>query len=264
LEVKVLEELVLYNVKEGIATITLNRPESLNSLSFQTLLALRGIIDEIRADRSLRVVIITGSGSKAFCTGADLKERVGMTQDQVRRFIFTIRETFSSLAKLPIPVICAINGIAIGGGTELALACDLRLAADHAVLGLTEVSLGIIPGAGGTQRLPRLIGVGKAKELIFTGRKVSAGEALTIGMVNKVTTGENLLAEAYKLAAEMAANAPLAVRQAKLAINHGLEMDLDNGLVLESSAYEVLIPTKDRLEGLAAFKEKRKPIYLGE
>ena len=259
-----MKELVLYNVKEGIATVTMNRPDSLNSLSFPTLLELRRIVDEIRADRSLRVVIITGSGSKAFCTGADLKERAEMTQDQVRRFIFTIRETFSSLAQLPIPVICALNGIALGGGTELALACDLRLAADHAVLGLTEVSLGIIPGAGGTQRLPRLIGVGKAKELIFTGRKISAGEALTIGMVNKMTTGGNLLAEAYKLAAEMAANAPLAVQQAKLAINHGLEMDLSNGLALESNAYEVLIPTKDRLEGLAAFKEKRKPIYLGE
>jgi len=247
-----------------MATITLNRPESLNALSFPTLMELRRIITDLRSQRSIRVVIITGSGSKAFCTGADLKERAGMTHDEVCRFIFTIRETFSAIAQLPVPVICALNGIALGGGTELALACDLRIAAEHAVMGLTEVSLGIIPGAGGTQRLPRLIGVGKAKELIFTGRKVMAPEALELGLVNKVVPGENLLAEACRLAGEIADNAPVAVQQAKLAINHGLEMDLANGLVLESNAYEVCIPTRDRLEGLAAFREKRKPVYSGE
>ncbi|MCK9905687.1 enoyl-CoA hydratase-related protein, partial [Frankia sp. Cpl3] len=198
---------------------------------------------------------MTGAGEKAFCAGADLKERRAMSEQQVQLFVRTIRDTFSELDRLPKPVIAAINGIALGGGTELALACDLRVLSETAEMGLTETSLGIIPGAGGTQRLPRLIGKGKAKELIFTARRVSSTEALEIGLVNRVVQAENVMSAALELAQQIVQNAPIALAQAKFAIDYGLEADLATGLAIESNAYQVTIPTKDRLEGLEAFKE---------
>lgn len=187
-----------------------------------------------------------------------------MTPVQVKEYIRTIRDTFTTLEDLGKPVIAAINGLALGGGTELALACDIRLAADSALLGLTETSLGIIPGAGGTQRLPRLVGKGKAKELIFTARKVPAAEAHAIGLVEHVYPAERLLDEALAMAEIMAANGPVALEQAKYAINAGSETDLKTGLLFESRAYDVILSTRDRLEGLAAFREKRRPHYIGE
>lgn len=251
--------------KEGaVGVLTLNRPEVYNCLNLETLFTLRRLIAEIDADREIRAVIVTGAGEKAFCSGADLKERRTMTDLQVQLYIRTIRDTFSELERLPKPVIAAINGVALGGGTELALACDLRVMSESAQMGLTETSLGIIPGAGGTQRLPRLIGKGKAKELIFTARRVHAEEALAIGLVNRTTPPDQVMASALALAEEMAANAPLALAQAKFAIDYGMEADLATGLAVESSAYQVLIPTRDRLEGLEAFREKRKPVYRGE
>jgi methylglutaconyl-CoA hydratase len=245
-----------------IATILLNRPEKANSLSVQMLTELQEIIQNIKYNRSIRCVIITGAGEKAFCAGADLKERATMNDQEVRKTVALIRKTINDIEELPKPVIAAINGVALGGGTELALACDIRIAGENAVLGLTETSLGIIPGAGGTQRLTRLIGKGKAKELIYTAKKVSANEAKQIGLVEYVE--EDFLEKAYSLAQLICKNAPIAITQAKLAIDKGCEMDLQAGLAFEQAAYEITIPTKDRLEGLKAFKEKRPPNYIGE
>ncbi|HEY9855996.1 MAG TPA: enoyl-CoA hydratase [Stenomitos sp.] len=259
-----MEQVVLTERRGPVVILTLNRPDKMNALSFPTLLMLREAIESVRFDAEVRVVIITGAGEKSFSAGADLKERATMTPVQVKEFIRTIRDTFTAIEDLGKPVIAAVNGVALGGGTELALACDIRLAADTATLGLTETGLGIIPGAGGTQRLPRLVGKGKAKELIFTARKVSAAEAREIGLVEQVFPADRLLDEALAMAEQIAQNGPVAVEQAKYAINAGFETDLKTGLLFESRAYDVIIPTKDRLEGLAAFREKRKPVYLGE
>ncbi|MFD1426726.1 enoyl-CoA hydratase/carnithine racemase [Kroppenstedtia sanguinis] len=256
--------LVEWERKEGISILTLNRPEVSNALNMSALQQLREIAEELRHSQATRVVVVTGAGEKAFCAGADLKERRGFTEDQVRRYIHMIRETFDAVASLPRPVIAAVNGVAFGGGMELALACDLRIADEHAVLGLTETSLGIIPGAGGTQRLARLIGTARAKELIFTAKRITAQEGEALGLLNQVVRGGTVMEAALEMAAQINENAPLALAQAKYAINHGSETDLATGLVMETQAYERLIPTKDRLEGLQAFKEKRKPIYLGE
>lgn len=258
------QQLVLEERKDQVVVLTLNRPEVMNSFNFGLLLALKERIEAIQFDPEVRVVIITGAGEKAFCAGADLKERATYSEQQVREFIFTIRNLFTFIEYLNKPVIGAVNGIALGGGTELALACDLRIASSKASMGLTETRLAIIPGAGGTQRLPRLVGRGKAKELIFTGRRVDAQEALDIGLVNKVCPPESLLEECLKMAGMICETGPIAIQQAKYAINYGLETDLHTGLAIESNAYWVTIPSEDRLEGLAAFREKRKPVYKGK
>jgi methylglutaconyl-CoA hydratase len=250
--------------KEHTAIVTINRPEVHNALNMPALQALQSAIETLTDHPKARAVIITGAGEKAFCAGADLKERRTMDDREVRRFIRLIRDTFTRIEQMPQPVIAAINGFAFGGGTELALACDIRISEQHAVMGLTETSLGIIPGAGGTQRLPRLVGKAKAKEWIFTAQKITASEAEKRGLVNEVTEKGKALETACRLAGRIGENAPLAVRQAKLAIDRGLETDLMTGLALETSAYETLIPTKDRQEGLKAFAEKRKPRYTGE
>jgi enoyl-CoA hydratase/carnithine racemase len=258
------EKVLLVEEKDGIAVLTLNRPKVMNSFSVALLHSLKEQVDALKFDNNVRVVIITGAGQKAFCAGADLKERATFDELQVKEFIFTIRNLFTAIEYLNKPVIAAINGVALGGGTELALACDIRIAAMNASMGLTETRLAIIPGAGGTQRLPRLIGRGKAKELIFTGRRVDAREALEIGLVNQICDPESLLEECQKMAAMICETGPIAIEQAKYAINYGLETDLQTGLGIESNAYWVTIPTEDRLEGLAAFQEKRKPVYKGK
>ncbi|MBU1162372.1 MAG: enoyl-CoA hydratase/isomerase family protein [Proteobacteria bacterium] len=260
-----MEDMVLLvEERDGIAILTLNRAEVMNSFNFALLQALKEQIEALKFNNNIRVVIITGSGQKAFCAGADLKERTTYSEIQVKTFIFTIRNLFTSIENLNKPVIAAINGVALGGGTELALACDIRISSMNALMGLTETRLAIIPGAGGTQRLPRLIGRGKAKELIFTGRRVDAQEALQIGLVNQICEQESLLDECLKMAAMICEAGPIAIEQAKYAINYGLETDLHTGLGIESNAYWVTIPTEDRLEGLAAFQEKRKPVYKGK
>lgn len=258
------DETLLVEKQDGVMVLTLNRPEVMNSFNFAMLNALKEQIDAIRYDNDIRVVIVTGSGHKAFCAGADLKERADLNEVQVKEFIFTIRNLFTSIEYLNKPVIAAINGVALGGGTELCLACDIRIAAMNATMGLTETRLAIIPGGGGTQRLPRLIGRGKAKELIFTGRRVDAKEALQIGLVNQICENEDLVDECRKMASVICETGPIAIEQAKYAINYGLETDLHTGLGIESNAYWVTIPTEDRLEGLAAFREKRKPVYKGK
>ncbi len=248
---------------EHIGIITLNRLEAANALSLQLLDELNEIFGEIENNNSIRCVIITGAGNKSFCAGADLKERRGMTEEEVIKTVTYIGETISNIEKLKVPVIAAINGVAFGGGLELALACDIRIVANHVKMGLTETSLAIIPGAGGTQRLPRLIGTGQAKRLIYTAMRIEADEAYKIGLVESIVQPENLLQEAKQLAVKIASNGPIAVKQVKEAINKGIETDLNSGLNIEHQCYKQTIPTEDRLEGLQAFKEKRKPNYKG-
>lgn len=250
-------------LENGIGLITLNRPEAANAMSIQLLTELSDCLHSVSRNRDIRVCLITGSGDKAFCAGADLKERKGMNEQQVRETVRLIGHTVQQVEALPQPVIAVLNGVAFGGGLELALACDLRIASRHVKMGLTEVSLGIIPGAGGTQRLPRLIGLGKAKELIYTAKRITADEALEINLVNQVVD-ENLLDHAKELALEIAKNAPLSLIQAKVAINKGIEVDLMTGLKIEELAYNELLNTEDRLEGLKAFQEKRQPVYIGK
>ena len=257
------DNILLAKEDSGILTLTLNRPDIMNSLNFLLLYAMRDQIEAVRFRSDIRVVIITGSGERAFCAGADLKERATLQPEQVKEYIFTIRNLFTAIEQLNKPVIAAVNGIALGGGTELALASDIRIAASNASMGLTETRLAIIPGAGGTQRLPRLVGKGKAKELIFTGQRIDAQEALKIGLVNKICERKDLLGECQKMADLICETGPIAIEQAKYAINYGMETDIHTGLAIESNAYWVCIPTEDRLEGLAAFKEKRKPVYKG-
>jgi enoyl-CoA hydratase/carnithine racemase len=208
-------------------------------------------------------VLITGAGDKAFCAGADLKERKAMSAERVPQFVKNIRKLMDDVEALPQPTIAVVNGFAFGGGTELMLACDLRIAAAHAQFGLTEAALAIIPGAGGTQRLPRLIGKARAKDLILTARKLDAVEAERIGLVNRIAAPGQLRAEAAALAKSIADNGPVAVRAAKAAIDGGCELPLPQGLQFEARCYERVLPTQDRLEALAAFAEKRKPRYIG-
>jgi enoyl-CoA hydratase/carnithine racemase len=257
-------ELLLSEEKDGVMVLTLNRPEVMNSFNFALVRALSERVKAIRFRPDIRVVIVTGAGDRAFSAGADLKERATYTETRVKEFITTIRDTFTDIENLSQPVIAAVNGVALGGGTELALACDIRIASKNADMGLTEARLAIIPGGGGTQRLPRLIGRSKAKELIFTGRRVGAAEALELGLVNKVAPAGKALDEALEMASLILQTGPIAVAQAKYAINRGLETDLNTGLAIESNAYWLTIPTEDRLEGLAAFREGRRPVYKGK
>lgn len=260
-----IEKPILWERLGHIGYIKLNRPEQLNTFHYEALVCLGEIIEEIEQNpREIRAVVVSAEG-RAFCAGADLKERRTLNELQVRRNVRKIREVFSALGRLPQPTIAAINGFAFGGGFELALACDFRFAVREAAMGLTEVGLGIIPGAGGTQRLPRLIGPSKAKELILTARKITAEEALGLGILNGLAEDhKQLLDMCENLAKEILENAPLAVYQAKYAIDRGMGVDLQTGLDLESKAYEVIIPTKDRVEALEAFREKRKPRFTGE
>lgn len=248
---------------EGIVRLTLNRAPQRNSLSQALVDSLLAALRQLREDREARVIILTGAGDKAFCAGADLKERAQMGEAQVAAFVDTLREMAAMLAQLPQPTIAAINGAALGGGLELALACDLRVMAEGAFVGLPEVKLGIIPGAGGTQRLTRLIGPGRAKALIFTGRRVQAQEALALGLVEEVAPEGGLREATLSLATSMLSGAPIALAQAKRAMDQGLDVSLEAGLAIEREAYAVTIPTEDRREALAAFQEKRAPVFQG-
>jgi enoyl-CoA hydratase len=258
-------ELVRLQIDGAVATVTLDRPEVLNALSFETLAQLGAATARLAADSGVRVVIFTGAGEKAFSAGADLKERAGFSEEQTRAFVARIGASFEAVAALPMPTIAALNGVAFGGGCELALACDLRVMARGAQIGLTETSLAIIPGAGGTQRLPRLVGVARAKELIFTARRVPAEEALALGLVELLAEPGQALAQARELAQAIARNGPLAVRAAKEAIDL-----LDRGGELAASLrrereiyLQRVLPSADRLEALAAFREKRPPRFSG-
>lgn len=255
---------VTLEIQDGIAVIQFTRSEAANALSVQMLHEINEVLEEVHYNRSIRAVIVTGAGEKAFCAGADLKERKGMNEEETRKTIALIGKTVNHFEALAQPVIAAINGVAFGGGLELALACDIRMASSTAKLGLTETALGIIPGAGGTQRLPRLIGIGKAKELIYTARRLSAEEAYRYGIVEHIVEPQELLNQAKILAREIGKNAPLSLIQAKTAINQGMQTDISTGLEIESLAYSRLLQTEDRLEGLKAFQEKRSPVYHGK
>ena len=225
------------------------------------LLAATAAVDR---DPAVRAVVVTGEGDKAFCAGADLKERSGMSLEEVHAWLDSLRALMAGLEACRVPFVAALNGSAFGGGTELALACDLRVGAETAELALTEITLAIIPGAGGTQRLPRLVGLGVASELVLTGRRVGMAEAKLLGLVNRVVPAGQAVAEAVALAALIAHHGPIAVAAAKVALQQGNSLPLADGLTLERREYEKTLPTKDRLEGLAAFREKRQPVYRGE
>lgn len=247
-----------------IGIIILNRPNAANALSNHLLQNFHDVLDDLNTNQQLRVIIITATGEKAFCAGADLKERRNMNEQDVKNAVQFIHETANRIAAINIPVIAAINGAAYGGGLEFALACDIRIMAEHASVGLTETSLAIIPGAGGTQRLSRLIGIGKAKHLIYRAARISAEEAFQLGIVEEIVEASSLKQTAITYAKQIAANGPLAVQLAKTAINKGIELPLDEALQLETELYLETIDTEDRKEGLIAFSEKRKPIYIGK
>ncbi|CAL1701172.1 unnamed protein product [Somion occarium] len=259
-------EAYLSQPRLGISFLSLNRPKAKNAISLRLLKEFQECLDTIQFDKATRVLIIRSSTPNAFCAGADLAERRTMTQVQVDKFLLDLRTALGKLENLPMPTIAAIDGPALGGGLELALACDLRVAG-HSVtkIGLPETKLGIIPGAGGTQRLTRLLGLSKAKNLIFTGRALNAQDAFEYGLVDYVSLPERSAVDrALELAEEIAANAPLALRAAKQAISRAPELALESGLDFERASYEPLLKSKDRVEALEAFKEKRAPVFKGE
>jgi methylglutaconyl-CoA hydratase len=248
----------------GIALLGLDRPTAKNALGRQLMAEFRQALADLRFNASIRVVLVHSLVPGVFCAGADLKERAGMSPAETAAFVHGLRSGFTELEDLPMPVIAVLEGAAFGGGLELALAADLRVAGADAKMGLVETSLAIIPGAGGTQRLPRIIGVSKAKELIFSSRRIGAEEAVQLGLVNRVAPAGQALEAALIMAREILPNGPVALRMAKQAVSRGMELERDSGLAFEQACYAQIIPTQDRLEGLAAFREKRKPHYRGE
>jgi enoyl-CoA hydratase len=254
---------ITYDKGDGIGVVTLNRPKSLNALCDELIAELGTVFDEIAEDRDVAAVIITGS-AKAFAAGADIKEISQIASPAVAQgFVSRIHAVFNRIEGCAKPVIAAISGFALGGGCELALACDLRIAAENAVFGLPEIKLGVIPGGGGTQRLPRLVGVGRAKELLYTGDSIDAQEAYRIGLVNKVVPPESLMDEARTMAAKLAKRPPVALKMTKLAVNEGINMDLYSAIGHESRCFEILFSTADQKEGMQAFIEKREAKFSG-
>ncbi|HEX7671729.1 MAG TPA: enoyl-CoA hydratase-related protein [Polyangiaceae bacterium] len=250
--------------REGVAIVTLDRPASMNAMSRQMVLELGRIGRELSADGSVRAVVLTGAGNQAFCAGADLKERKGMSDDDVRELLLLYRTELGWLETSPAPAVAALNGVALGGGLEMALLCDLRVAAEHALVGLPETTLGIIPGAGGTQRLPRLVGEARAKELILLGKRISASHALAIGLVNRVSRpGANVLDDTLEWIRPITEGAPIAQKAALRAIDEGMRLDLTGGLARETELYEACLASEDRREALTAFAQKRKPAFKG-
>jgi len=249
---------------EHILQVTLNRPDVANAFNTSMAAELADCFESLRLNPELcRVVILTGQGNRAFCAGGDLKERDGMSDEAWFAQHRVYERMVRAVLGCPMPIIAAVNGAAFGGGCELVAAVDFAYAARHAVFAQTETKLGIMPGAGGTQCLPRAIGVKRASELILSGRQFSAEEAATWGLVNAVYDTEDLMAQTLRIAASIAGNAPIAVSQAKLAINRGLDMSLANGLELEIEAYNRLVTTDDRREGVASFNQKRTPSFKG-
>uniref|UniRef100_A0ABM5G7W2 Enoyl-CoA hydratase domain-containing protein 2, mitochondrial isoform X1 n=1 Tax=Pogona vitticeps TaxID=103695 RepID=A0ABM5G7W2_9SAUR len=252
----------------GIAEILMNRPHARNSLGRVLVEELYETLDVLRFDDSVRVVIVRSNVEGVFCAGADLKERAQMSDTETDHFVQRLRNLMDNIAALPMPTIAAIEGYALGGGLELALACDLRVAASSAKMGLIETTRGLFPGAGGTQRLPRCIGVSLAKELIFTGRQIDGEKAFTMGLVNHTVPqnekGDAAYQRALALAEEIVPRAPIAVKMGKVAINRGMEVDIASGMAIERMCYAQNIPTRDRQEGMAAFIEKRLPKFIGK
>jgi enoyl-CoA hydratase len=252
-----------YHLTDGIAVITFNRPKALNALNAALLDEFNEALDDIESDAAVRVLVLTGTGEKAFVAGADINEINRLGPLGAKRFARRGAENISRLTRLPIPVIAAVNGFALGGGTEMALGCDFIYAAQSARFGLPEINLGIIPGFGGTQRLPRLIGPGLARELIYTGRMIDADEALRIGLVNRVCPDEGLMDAVQETAQVMAAKGRIALRAAKQAVNNGLSVDLASGLAMENDAFALCLASPDAREGTSAFLDKRQAVFRG-
>ena len=249
---------------DGLLLLTLNRPEAANAMNTQMGRDLLAFFDEINAaPGEQRCIVLTGAGERAFCAGGDLKERDGMTDEAWQAQHLLFERMIRAFIGCPVPVIGAVNGAAYAGGCELALCCDFIYAAETARFALTEVTLGIMPGAGGTQTLPRAVGARRAKEILLTGRPFTAQQAFEWGMVNRLCTADALLPEALETAAAIAGNAPISTRQIKQSVNHGLNMDLASGMMFEIEAYNRMVPTEDRREGISAFNEKRRPNFQG-
>jgi enoyl-CoA hydratase len=249
---------------EGLTQLTLNRPQAANALNTQMGRDLLAFFETVNAAPALtRAIVVTGAGERAFCAGGDLKERNGMTDEEWQDQHLLFERMIRAVLACPVPVIGAVNGAAYAGGCELALCCDFIYAAETARFALTEVTLGIMPGAGGTQNLPRAVGERRTKEIILTGHPFSAREAHDWGMVNRLCAPGKVVEDALGTARMIADNAPISVRQAKHAIHYGLQMDLASGMMLEIEAYNRMVPTEDRREGIASFNEKRKPVFKG-
>ena len=248
---------VEFEAKGQVGLLTINRPEALNALNDQVISQLDKILDSIDLN-TVRCVIVTGAGQKAFVAGADIAQMKDLSKQEAQEFSKLGNDVFRKLETLPIPTIAAVNGFALGGGCELAMSCDIRLASEAAVFGQPEVGLGITPGFGGTQRMARLVGMGKAKELIYTARNIKAPEALAIGLVQAVYPAEELMEQAEKMAARIAGNAPIAVRACKRDINEGLQVDIDRGVALEEEIFGTCFETQDQQNAMSAFVEKRK------
>ena len=248
---------VEFTAKEQIGILTINRPNALNALNDQVIRELDQVLDSIDVS-TIRCVIVTGAGEKAFVAGADIAQMSKLTKAEGEAFGKLGNDVFRKLETLPVPTIAAVNGFALGGGCELCMSCDIRLASDTAVFGQPEVGLGITPGFGGTQRMARLVGIGKAKELIYTARNIKAPEALTIGLVQAVYPAAELMAEAEKMANRIAGNAPIAVRACKKAINEGMQVDIEAGEVIEEKLFGSCFETQDQQNAMTAFIEKRK------
>ncbi|MBU2442387.1 MAG: enoyl-CoA hydratase/isomerase family protein [Nanoarchaeota archaeon] len=254
---------IIFRVEEGIGTIIFNRPKALNALNSELLEEFSCALDEISGNEDIRVLILTGAGEKSFVAGADITELAKFNSLEGKIFAKKGQSIISKLQELSIPVIAAVNGFALGGGSEIALACDFIYASEKAMFGLPEINLGIIPGFGGTQRLPRLIGINKAKEMIFTGRMITASEALGVGMVNKVVVPEALMDETVKTAKIIASKGRVSLRAAKQAINGGINADLATGCRIEVDSFALCMSSRDAKEGTSAFLEKRKTDFKG-
>ena len=256
-------ENIIYEVKDNIATITFNRPKALNALNGALLNELSQALDEIADDENIRVLVLTGAGDKSFVAGADITELATFNSLSAKHFAQKGHRILHKLQQLPIAVIAAVNGFALGGGTEIAIACDFIYASENAKFGQPEINLGVIPGFGGTQRLPRLIGTNMAKELIFTGKMISATEAFRIGLANKVLPPEQLLEEVMKTAGEIATKGKVSLREAKQAVNKGMDVDLATGCAIEIDAFAISFASPDAKEGTTAFVEKRTAEFKG-
>ena len=257
-------ETIIYEKDGSTGIITLKRPKSMNAISERLVKELNMVIDEIERDEEVMSVIFSG-GKKIFAAGADIKEISGIgTSIEAHRFVSSVQSLFNRIESLEKPVIAAVSGLALGGGCELALTCDLRIATENASFGLPEIKIGVIPGGGGTQRLPRLIGAGRAKELLYTGDPVGADEAFRIGLVNKVVPLDSLMDEAKKMATKLAKQPSIALKMIKASVNKGLSMDLQSGLAYEACCFEILFSTEDQKEGMKAFVEKRLPLFKGK
>jgi enoyl-CoA hydratase len=255
---------IIYEKSEGVATITLNRPEALNAFSKEVVAEVLRAVEDVKSDENVRVVVLTGAGEKAFSAGADIKAMAGMTALKARELSLMGESLCLAFENLEKPVIAAINGYALGGGMEVAMACDLRIASENARMGQTEVNIGLIPGWGGTQRLTRLVGMTKAKELVFTGKMFDARTAEQLGLVNMVIPADKFRETVRQFAIDLTSKPPVALRVAKALINKGANIGLDSALALEREGFGVVASSEDLKEGVSAFTEKRKPVFKGK